>query len=422
MPPLPDRSGRALPDARRRRRHRWRLCRASTPLASWPGGAWRSPCSRPTRSAGAPRPATAASSMPATSGAPASSSRRYGADTGKRALPGDARLVPAGQAAHRRRGHRLRLPRGRPPRAGLRAVARPGARPRPRQPGLRRRRRLRRAPRADPRGDRHRRVLRRARRRGQRPAPSGQVLRRAGRGGRRAPAPTSTRASGPARSGARPMAASSSRRRAARSWPATCSWPRTATRTASCPSLRRRIMGIGSFIIAVRAAARGPRPRAVAQGPLVLRHQELPVLLARVAGPPDDLRRPRLVPADVDRQDRPDPVEGPARGPSAAGRLPHRVRLGRQRRVHLRPDAARRADEGRRDLRPGLLRDRRRADDLPRARGSGEWLAGGEAPALTKLTFPLVPAPYEGRPWFLPFVGEWYRLQDRLAARSRGEG
>ena len=52
----------------------------------------------------------------------------------------------------------------------------------------------------------------------------------------------------------------------------------------------------------------------------------------------------------------------------------------------------------------------------------GQWLAGGDAPALTKLGFPLVPAPYEGRPWFLPVVGEWYRLQDRLAARSRGDG
>ena len=30
-----------------------------------------------------------------------------------------------------------------------------------------------------------------------------------------------------------------------------------------------------------------------------------------------------------------------------------------------------------------------------------------------------MPAPYEGRPWFLPFAGEWFRLQDRLAARSR---
>lgn len=49
----------------------------------------------------------------------------------------------------------------------------------------------------------------------------------------------------------------------------------------------------------------------------------------------------------------------------------------------------------------------------------GAWLAGGEAPALARLRFPLVPAPYEGRPWFLPIVGEWFRLQDRLAARTR---
>ncbi len=48
----------------------------------------------------------------------------------------------------------------------------------------------------------------------------------------------------------------------------------------------------------------------------------------------------------------------------------------------------------------------------------GEWLGGGPAPALAALTFPLVPAPYEGRPWFLPFAGEWFRLLDRLARRS----
>jgi glycine/D-amino acid oxidase-like deaminating enzyme len=49
----------------------------------------------------------------------------------------------------------------------------------------------------------------------------------------------------------------------------------------------------------------------------------------------------------------------------------------------------------------------------------GEWLAGGQPPVLSRLTFPLVPAPYEGRPWFMPVVGEWYRFKDRLAARSR---
>jgi len=47
----------------------------------------------------------------------------------------------------------------------------------------------------------------------------------------------------------------------------------------------------------------------------------------------------------------------------------------------------------------------------------GEWIAGGPAPVLASLDFPLVPAPYEGRPWFLPVVGEWFRLQDRLARR-----
>jgi glycine/D-amino acid oxidase-like deaminating enzyme len=49
----------------------------------------------------------------------------------------------------------------------------------------------------------------------------------------------------------------------------------------------------------------------------------------------------------------------------------------------------------------------------------GAWLAGGEPPSLARLKFPLVPAPYEGRPWFMPIAGEWFRLQDRLAARTR---
>jgi glycine/D-amino acid oxidase-like deaminating enzyme len=48
----------------------------------------------------------------------------------------------------------------------------------------------------------------------------------------------------------------------------------------------------------------------------------------------------------------------------------------------------------------------------------GGWLSGGPAPALSRLKFPLVPAPYEGRPWFLPLAGEWFRLQDRLSRRG----
>ncbi len=49
---------------------------------------------------------------------------------------------------------------------------------------------------------------------------------------------------------------------------------------------------------------------------------------------------------------------------------------------------------------------------------AAEWLGGGEPPALAKLPFRLVPAPYEGRPWFLPIIGELFRWQDRLAVRG----
>lgn len=48
-----------------------------------------------------------------------------------------------------------------------------------------------------------------------------------------------------------------------------------------------------------------------------------------------------------------------------------------------------------------------------------EWVGGGAPPALAALRFPLVPAPYEGRAWFLPLAGEWWKTKDRLAARSR---
>ncbi len=47
-----------------------------------------------------------------------------------------------------------------------------------------------------------------------------------------------------------------------------------------------------------------------------------------------------------------------------------------------------------------------------------DWLLGGSPPAIAGLRFPLVPAPYEGRAWFLPLVGEWFRWQDRRARRS----
>jgi glycine/D-amino acid oxidase-like deaminating enzyme len=47
-----------------------------------------------------------------------------------------------------------------------------------------------------------------------------------------------------------------------------------------------------------------------------------------------------------------------------------------------------------------------------------EWLGGGAPPELASLPFPLVPAPYEGRAWFLPLAGEYWKAKDRLAARE----
>jgi glycine/D-amino acid oxidase-like deaminating enzyme len=51
-----------------------------------------------------------------------------------------------------------------------------------------------------------------------------------------------------------------------------------------------------------------------------------------------------------------------------------------------------------------------------------EWVGGAEPPELAKLSFPLVPAPYEGRAWFLPIAGEYWKAKDRLAARSAASG
>jgi glycine/D-amino acid oxidase-like deaminating enzyme len=49
---------------------------------------------------------------------------------------------------------------------------------------------------------------------------------------------------------------------------------------------------------------------------------------------------------------------------------------------------------------------------------AAEWLGGGPAPALAALRFRTIPAPYEGRAWFLPVIGEFFRAQDRLALRG----
>jgi glycine/D-amino acid oxidase-like deaminating enzyme len=44
---------------------------------------------------------------------------------------------------------------------------------------------------------------------------------------------------------------------------------------------------------------------------------------------------------------------------------------------------------------------------------AGAWIAGDEPPAFAGLRFPTVPL-YRGTPWFLPAVGLWYQLLDRV--------
>jgi glycine/D-amino acid oxidase-like deaminating enzyme len=44
---------------------------------------------------------------------------------------------------------------------------------------------------------------------------------------------------------------------------------------------------------------------------------------------------------------------------------------------------------------------------------AGEWIAGGAQPAFSGLRFPQMPG-YRGHPWFLPLVGVYYSLRDRL--------
>lgn len=43
----------------------------------------------------------------------------------------------------------------------------------------------------------------------------------------------------------------------------------------------------------------------------------------------------------------------------------------------------------------------------------GEYMAGGDPPPIAGLDFPAIPL-YNGRPWFLPLAGAWFRLRDLL--------
>ena len=124
------------------------------------------------------------------------------------------------------------------------------------------------------------------------------------------------------------------------------------------PTLRRRIIPIGSYIIASEPLPEdlvrelSPKGRAFFDTKNFLYYWHISADRRMVFG-----GRASFLPTSIDHTAR-DPPPRAARGPPAAGRPADRLRVGRQRRLHLRPDAACRADEGRRRVRDGLLRDR----------------------------------------------------------------
>ena len=345
MPALPDRSGRPLPDTRRRRRHRRRLRRASTRPASWPARRQRSPSSRRTRWAGAPRPATAGSSTPGYKWGPTRAHEalrrgdRHGRSTSetlesyelvKRLIADEAIDCDFREDGHLELAyapsHVQDLERRRESLAsvGVTAATRPA--------------------RADPRGDRVRRLLRRRSRSEQRRCSTRAATSPA------SPRPRS-RAGADLHEGVR---ATAIRRQADGRFVVETDRGAILARDVFvatngytdgvAPSLRRRVIPIGSYIIASEPLPEDLARGALAEGPVVLRHEELPVLLARLGRPPDDLRRPRERSCRRRSTGR---RRSSSKGllevhPQLAG-LPHRVRVGRQRRLHVRPDAARRA-------------------------------------------------------------------------------
>ena len=267
------------------------------------------------------------------------------------------------------------------------------------------------------RGGRHDGLPRRAGDRHRRPAAPGQVVRRARRARRagRRGAPRGRRA--PRRSGAQADGRFVVETERGAIHARDVLVATNGYTDGAAPSLRRRIIPIGSYIIATEplpedlARELSPTGRAYFDTRNFLSYWHVSADRRLIFGGPG-----QLLPDDG----RPNGEAAPspdARGPPAGRGLPRRVLVGRQDRDDVRPDAAHRAVR-RRDVRDGLLRQRRRPAAL--ARDAGRRVDGRRrAAGAREARFPLVPAPYEGRPWFLPVVGEFFRAQDRLAAREK---
>ena len=336
---------------------------------------------------------------------------RYGDDTGRALYQETLDCYQTREAAHRRRGHRLRLPRGRPPRARVRARRTSGARARPRRAS---RPSVSRAPSSRASGSARRSAPTRT---SGRSSVEGSGLLHPGRyfagladGRRRAPARTCTRASGPERSGARPMAASWSRRRGAilarDVFVATNGYT-----DGVAPTLRRRVIPIGSYIIASEplpedlARELSPKGRSFFDTKNFLYYWHVSADRRMIFG-----GRACFMPTSIDQTAailhkgllEVHPQLADYRIEYAWGgnvgftfdRMPH---VGRTK------DGVAYA--------VGLLRDRRRADDPSRDAGGG--VAGRRrGPGPDQAHFPARAGALRG-PALVPALrGEWFRLQD----------
>ena len=180
---------------------------------------------------------------------------------------------------------------------------------------------------------------------------------------------------------------------------------------------RRRIVSVGSFIIATRPltdaeiAATMPGNRTCVTSMNIGNYFRLSPDNRLIFG-----GRARFSAASrpaLRRQERRDPAGEPSRDLSAARRGRDRLLLGRARRHDQGPLPARRLCRWRL-VRDGLFRPRR-ADRHPSGHDHGRRHARPDDrnPLKAGLDWPAVPGHF-GKPWFLPLVGAYYKALDYI--------
>ena len=200
--------------------------------------------------------------------------------------------------------------------------------------------------------------------------------------------------------------------RAATSPPGTCWSPPTATRSggalgAATDHPDRQLHHRH------RAAGRRARRRRQPAAPDDERHPQLSPLLAPLTRRTPGFRWAHQLRARQ-RADRSRPaVCGDDRDvPAARGRA-REPRVERQRRLHLRPAASPDPLSRGHHVRDGVLRQRGCA-----GRAGWERLPASGSPGVPNRPFPVSAfrgcRGYRGHPWFLPLVGVYYSLRDRL--------